>query len=98
MVKLNDWVQRTEFPLAGKEPFDWHEYSIAQVVRIDEECVEVDFACNCMTFDGSSSKLWYHEEYLPLDDKSYAKHKETHDACCLFGEKLELVLWKEESF
>ena len=46
-------------------------------MRIDEGCVEVDFACNCMTFDGSSSKLWYHEEYLPLDDKSYAKHKET---------------------
>ena len=60
-------------------------------MRIDDECVEVDFACNCMTFDGSSRKLWHHEEYLPLDDESYIKHKETHDFCCLFGKKLELV-------
>jgi hypothetical protein len=59
-------------------------------VRIDEECVEVDFACSCMTFDGSSRKLWAHGEYLPLDDESYAKHKKAHDACCLFGEELEV--------
>jgi hypothetical protein len=43
-----------------------------------------------MTFDGSSRKLWAHGEYLPLDDESYAKHKKAHDACCLFGEKLEV--------
>ena len=59
-------------------------------MRIDDECVEVDFACSCMTFDGSSKKLWNHGEYLPLDDESYAKHKEAHDSCCLFGEELEI--------
>ena len=26
-------------------------------MRIDEECVEVDFACSCMTFDGSSKNF-----------------------------------------
>ena len=59
-------------------------------MHINKDCVEVDFACSCMTFDGSSSKLWNHGEYIPLDNKSYKKHKETHDSCCLFEEKLEL--------
>ena len=59
-------------------------------MRIDEESVEVDFACSCMTFDGSSRKLWHHGEYLPVDEKSYAKHKEAHDDCCLFNEELEV--------
>ena len=27
---------------------------------------------------------------LHLDDESYAKHKKAHDACCLFGEELEV--------
>jgi len=90
MVKLNDWLRRTEFPLEASQPFDWHEYSIAQVVHIDKDYVEVDFACNCMTFDGTSKRCWNHGEYIPLDDESYKKHKETHDSCCLFEEKLEL--------
>ena len=50
-------------------------------MRIDDECVEVDFACSCMTFDGSGKKIWNHGEYLALDDESYAKHKEAHDSC-----------------
>tara|TARA_R110002020_G_scaffold55309_2_gene153571 strand:+ start:1785 stop:1973 length:189 start_codon:yes stop_codon:yes gene_type:complete len=57
-------------------------------VHIDEEYVEVDFACSCMTFDGSSKKLWAHGEYLPLDDNSYKKHKKDHDSCCSLGSEL----------
>jgi hypothetical protein len=51
-------------------------------VRIDEESVEVDFSCNCMTFDGSSKKLWHHGEYKPLSLRAYAKNKKTHDNVC----------------
>lgn len=59
-------------------------------MRIDNKCVEVDFACSCMTFDGSSRKLWYHGEYKPLDDTSYSKHKKSHDQHCLFKKELQL--------
>ena len=35
-------------------------------MRIDEECVEVDFACSCMTFDGSSKKYGVMENIFLL--------------------------------
>ena len=92
MVNINDWVQRTSQPLAGREPFDWHSWSIAQVAHIDDEGVHVEFACNCMTFDNSSTKMWYHGEYKSLDDQSYIANKEAHDMQCDFNKELEISI------
>lgn len=90
MVNIGDWLKRTEEPLAGKPPFDWHDFSIAQVVQKEKDYVQVKFACNCMTFDGTDSRTWYNGEYIPLDKKSYLSCKKTHDECCLFDKELEI--------
>ena len=90
MVKIGDWLQRTEKPLEGKQPFDWHDFSVAQVAHIDEKGVHVEFACNCMTFDGSSTKMWHNGEYKALDAKSYERCKREHDNHCQFDNKLEV--------
>ena len=90
MANIGDWLQRTEKPLEGKAPFDWHDFSVAQVAHINKEGVQVEFACNCMTFDGSNTKMWYNGEYKSLDKKSYQSHKAAHDAQCPFDKNLEL--------
>ena len=92
MANIGDWLQRTEKPLEGKEAFDWHDFSVAQVAHIDEEGVHVEFACNCMTFDGSSTKMWYNGEYEVLNDKSYEACKVAHDAQCAFDRELEVSI------
>ena len=90
MANIGDWLRRTEKPLEGKQPFDWHDFSVAQVVQKEEDYVQVQFACNCMTFDGSNGKKWYNGEYESLNAKSYTKCKEEHDAYCQFNSKLDV--------
>ena len=39
---------------------------------------------------GSSKELWATWSCLPVGDGCYANHKKAYDACCLFGEELEV--------
>ena len=45
-----------------------------------------------MTFDNSSTKMWYHGEYKSLDDQSYIANKEAHDMQCDFNKELEISI------
>ena len=90
MINIGDWVRRTEKPLEGNQPFDWHDFSIAQVVQKESDYVKVEFACNCMTFDGSNTKKWHTGEYRALNDQSYTANKKAHDTQCTFNKELEI--------
>jgi len=88
MVKLGDWVQRTREPLPGMPPFDWQEFAFGQVVHIeDDETVEVEFPCRCMSISQVSDsldrfKMWHPGEYLLLDKQSRKiKEKQFQEHC-----------------
>ena len=94
MVKIGDWLQRTNAPLFGNEPFDWYPWSIAQVVQFDKDGASVLFACKCMTHDKSSTKFWYHGEYELLDIKTMQHKLEQHKVHCPYKELThEIKAW-----
>jgi len=59
-------------------------------VQKEKDYVQVKFACNCMTFDGSNNKKWHTGEYRALNAESYEACKVAHDAQCSFDKELEV--------
>ena len=88
MANIGDWLRRTEKPLEGKQPFDWHDFSVAQVVQKEEDYVKVEFACNCMTFDHSNTKKWYNGEYKLLNQTMLSDKLDAHALHCPFKQEL----------
>ena len=88
MVKIGDWVQRTEEPLDWMKPFDWHQFAFGQVVHIDtDETVMVEFPSRLMSVSNISDrsdrfKNWNKGEYLLLDDESRKIKQKQFDHHC----------------
>ena len=54
-------------------------------MQIEKEGIHVLFACECMTYDQSESKFWYHGEYEPLALETIQSKLEQHQTHCPFS-------------
>ena len=65
-------------------------------MQVAEEGVVVLFACKCMTYDETDTRLWCHGEYEPLNKSSLHDKLEQHDKHCPYKETTyEIKAWTE---
>ena len=63
-------------------------------MQVAEEGVIVLFACKCMTYDETDTRLWYHGEYEPLNKSSLHDKLKQHDTHCPYKETTyEIKAW-----
>ena len=61
-------------------------------MRVEEDGVHVEFACNCMTFNQSATKFWYNGEYESLDMLSLEEKLEAHELHCFAKTNIKEVV------
>ena len=63
-------------------------------MQVAEEGVVVLFACKCMTYDETDTRLWCHGEYEPLNKSSLHDKLEQHNMHCPYKETTyEIKAW-----